>query len=84
MEKKMKLLSVPYFGGKYYMVNNILNIMSEHKRYLEPFGGAGSILLNKPIRHDIYNDVNQNVVTLFNVLRSSLKLTPRHCAFFVI
>ena len=69
----MKLLLVPYFGGKYYMVNNILNIMPEHKRYLEPFGGAGSILLNKPIRHDIYNDVNQNVVTLFNVLRDKEK-----------
>lgn len=69
----MKLLLVPYFGGKYYMVNNILNIMPEHKRYLEPFGGAGSILLNKPIRYDIYNDVNQNVVTLFNVLRDKEK-----------
>jgi len=69
----MKLLLVPYFGGKYRMVNNILNIMPEHKRYLEPFGGAGSILLNKPIRYDIYNDVNQNVVTLFNVLRDKEK-----------
>ena len=69
----MRLSLVPYFGGKYFMINNILNIMPEHKRYLEPFGGVGSILLNKPIRYDIYNDVNQNVVTLFNVLRDKEK-----------
>lgn len=73
MEKKMRLSLIPYFGGKQFMVNKILKIMPEHKRYLESFGGAGSVLLNKPVRYDIYNDINRNVVTLFNVLRDKEK-----------
>jgi len=69
----MRLSLVPYFGGKQFMVNKLLAILPEHERYIEPFGGAAALLLNKPPRYDVYNDVNSNIVTLFRVMRDKEK-----------
>jgi DNA adenine methylase len=55
-----------------------------HKAYLEPCGGAASVLLRKPpCRLETYNDLDGRVVNFFRVLRSqpadlveALALTP--------
>lgn len=37
-----------YYGGKFYMVKNILPYLEiEHQNYVEVFGGSATILLNK-------------------------------------
>lgn len=43
----------------------------KYGRYIEPFGGSGSVLLGKvtPDKFEVYNDYNQNLVNLFRCMR---------------
>ena len=58
----------PWFGGKgnLKIKNFILQNLPHHTRYIEPFGGGGSILISKkPAEVEVYNDVNRGVVNFF-------------------
>lgn len=61
---------VKYHGGKGRLFKWILEYISDHKVYCEPFGGAASVLLNK-VRSDVevYNDLEPSIVNLFLVAR---------------
>jgi DNA adenine methylase len=44
--------------------------MAKHDIYVEPFGGAASVLLNKPRAElEIYNDLNPNIANLMRFIR---------------
>ncbi len=59
-----------YHGGKFRLAPWILSFFPEHTVYVEPFGGAGSILMLKQrVGAECYNDLDGNVVNLFRVLR---------------
>jgi DNA adenine methylase len=65
----MKTL-IPWFGGKARLANRIIKLLPFNDIiYGEPFGGAASVLLNKP-RHpvEIYNDRNEGLTALFECL----------------
>lgn len=83
----MSALSRPilrWHGGKWILANWIIEHLPRHRVYVEPFGGAGSVLLRKPRSYaEIYNDLDGEVVNLFRVarergddLRRALELTP--------
>lgn len=61
----------PWFGGKGNpkIKQLILDNLPPHTRYIEPFGGGGSILISKePAEVEVYNDVDRGVVNFFRVI----------------
>lgn len=67
---KLKTLT-PYYGGKFNKVGKFISqILPVHRHYCEPCGGmAGVMMLKQPSFCEIYNDIDNNIVTLFEVVR---------------
>jgi DNA adenine methylase len=72
-----------YHGGKFRLAPWILQFFPPHHAYAEVFGGAASILLQKPQANaEVYNDLDGRIVNFFRVLRdpqASAEL-QRRCA----
>ena len=59
-----------YFGGKGNMVTKLLRLIPPHDVYVEVFGGGASLLFAKePSKIEIYNEIDQNIVSLFKVIK---------------
>jgi len=59
-----------YPGSKWSMAEWIIDHMTPHQTYLEPFFGSGAVLFNKPRSPlETVNDLDGDVVNLFKVIR---------------
>lgn len=82
-----------WHGGKWKLAPWIISHLPKHRVYVEPFGGGASVLLRKPRAYaEVYNDLDDEVVGLFRVLRDpeqaaclteQLRLTPFSRADFL-
>lgn len=59
-----------YPGGKARLAPWIIDHLPEHNTYVEVFGGSAAVLVHKPESiNEIYNDVDDDLVEFFEVLR---------------
>jgi DNA adenine methylase len=73
-----------YIGGKQQLALQLIQLMPPHYRYIEAFAGMLSVFLVKPkAQENIINDLNNNIITLFEVARDNpevlmkmVELTP--------
>lgn len=81
----MKLNAFNWIGGKASHLPFLYeNFPDTHHHYIDVFGGSGVVLLNKkPSPIETFNDINQNIVTFYRVLRNNkdnliekIKLSP--------
>jgi DNA adenine methylase len=84
--RKTEISAFSWYGGKTYHLDWLLPLVNktQHKSYVESFGGSAAVLLNKiPSEIEVYNDIHSDVVNFFKVLRTQgqelidlLHLTP--------
>jgi DNA adenine methylase len=72
---------MPYSGGKQRLAARIIQLMPDHKHYVEPFAGALSVLLGKPVSLlETVNDLDGEITTFWRVLRDQPEELERRCA----
>ena len=60
-----------YHGGKFRLAPWIISFFPDHYTYVEPFGGAAGVLLQKPRSlSEVYNDLDEDIVNVFRVLQA--------------
>ncbi|HLF66501.1 MAG TPA: Dam family site-specific DNA-(adenine-N6)-methyltransferase, partial [Gammaproteobacteria bacterium] len=71
-------------GGKFRLVDKILPQLPPSKIWVEPFVGAGSVFLNVDREAAILNDINQDLIGLYQTIqREGLTFIDYAAQFFV-
>ena len=62
----------PYVGGKWRLAPQIIRLLPPHRLFVELFGGSAAVTLAKPRSTiEVLNDIDEDVVNFFTVLRES-------------
>lgn len=62
--------AIRYHGAKFRLAPWIMRFFPRHQCYVEPFGGAAGVLLQKSRAYaEVYNDLDGEIVNFFSVLR---------------
>ena len=68
MKKKQRAF-LKWAGGKYSLSDVINKMLPKGERLIEPFVGAGSIFLNSDYKEYLLNDINQDLINLYQILK---------------
>lgn len=72
---------IKYPGSKWRLADWIISLMPPHKSYLEPFFGSGAVFFKKPpSRIETINDLDGEIVNLFQVVRDRPEALERAVA----
>lgn len=65
---------IPWIGGKRRLAKHIIPLFPAHSCYVEPFCGAAALFfLKKPVKSEILNDVNSELINLYRVVKNHLE-----------
>ena len=82
MERIKKIKFFKYYGGKYHLLDDIINeiirIINEYdiRCVVDVFGGSGSVILSLPLEYKvnrIYNDIDKRLTTTLKILMDNEK-----------
>ena len=65
MQKKNRAF-LKWAGGKYSLVEHIQARLPQANKLIEPFVGAGSVFLNTQYKRYLLNDINPDLINLYN------------------
>ncbi len=61
---------IRYHGAKFRLAHWVISHFPAHTCYVESFGGAAGVLMQKPRSYaEVYNDLDNDIVNLFRVLQ---------------
>ena len=65
---------IPWMGGKSRLADKILPLFPDHKCYVEVFAGAAALYFRKdPVKAEVLNDLNGDLVNLYRVVQYHLE-----------
>ena len=69
-----------YYGGKWSSGDWIIEHFPEHEIYVEVFGGGASVMLKKKrSKREVINDIDDEIVNLYQVMRDHYAELHRRC-----
>lgn len=68
MVKKQRAF-LKWAGGKYSLIEEINKLLPEGDRLIEPFVGAGSVFLNTDYDEYLLNDINKDLINLYQAIQ---------------
>ena len=71
-------------GGKHRLVDRIKEVLPVGERLVEPFVGSGAVFLNTNYPHYLLSDVNEDLITLYQTLKSGGKPFVDYCETFFV
>ncbi|MDF2178674.1 Dam family site-specific DNA-(adenine-N6)-methyltransferase [Aliiglaciecola sp. CAU 1673] len=69
MDNNKSRAFLKWAGGKFGLVNDIRAKLPAGNRLVEPFVGAGSVFLNTHFEHYWLNDINPDLINLYQILQ---------------
>ncbi|WP_158972095.1 Dam family site-specific DNA-(adenine-N6)-methyltransferase [Paraglaciecola sp. L3A3] len=69
MKDKKTRAFLKWAGGKYNLIEAITAQLPQGKKLIEPFVGAGSVFLNTDYPKYLLNDINPDLINLYNIVK---------------